>query len=125
MRSSMLVAAAFVCGLFLATNGFAQRDYFTDEEVELVRDAQQIDQRISVLVHAIDRRFTALKVEVAADAPNPKDKNKDDWGPLPTGTRIQLLSDIRQILQKAIDDIDNLAERPESAPLPAPDEKKP
>jgi hypothetical protein len=124
MKFPILIAAAF-CSLFLTTSVLAQRDYFTDEEVELIRDAQQIDQRIDVLIHAIDRRFSVLKIDVAAPALNPKDKNKDNWGPLPTGTRMNMLSDIKQILQKAIDDIDSLAERPNSAYIPLPDEKKP
>jgi hypothetical protein len=124
MKLLILISAAF-CGLFLSTSVLAQRDYFTDEEVELIRDAQQIDQRMDVLIHAIDRRFSVLKVDVAGPNLNPKDKNKDNWGPLPTGTRMNMLSDIKQILQKAIDDIDSLAERPNSAYIPMPDEKKP
>jgi|CXWL01.1.fsa_nt_gi hypothetical protein len=90
----------------------AQRDYFTAEEIEIIRYEQEIDQRIDVLVHAIDRRFAVLKIEVNA----PKRPKKDEtWGELPTGTRNQLLYDIKRILQKAIDDIDSLAERPDSA----------
>ena len=33
---------------------------------------------------------------------------------MPTGSRLELLSDIKYILQKAIDDIDNLAENPKA-----------
>ena len=101
----------------------AQRDYFTDEEIEMIRDAQEIDIRIDVLTHAIDRRFSVLKVGVG-ESETPE-KKTDKWGPLPTGTRIELLSDIKNILQKAIDDIDNLSENPNSAPLPDESEKKP
>ena len=39
------------------------------------------------------------------------------WGPAPTGSRLDLFSDVKRLLQKAIDDIDNLAERPNSAPI--------
>ena len=96
----------------LAVTASAQRDYFTPEEVELIRDAQEIDHRIDVIVHAIDRRFTVLKLEVS---PPKRPKTSEEWGEMPTGTRLQLLYDIKRILQKAVDDIDSLAERPESA----------
>jgi hypothetical protein len=113
------------CGLFLTTSASAQapRDYFTDEEIEMIRDAQAIDERIGVLTHAIDRRFSVLKVGVGES--ETREKKTDNWGPLPTGTRVELLSDIKNILQKAIDDIDNLSENPNSAPLPDEHEKKP
>ena len=100
----------------------AQRDYFTPEEVELIRDAQEIDKRIDVLTHIVDRRFAALKIDVGGAKASAKDNEK--WGEIPAGTRFQLLLDIKRILQKAIDDIDGLAERPESTVLPEPDAKK-
>lgn len=90
----------------------AQRDYFTPEEVELIRNAQEIDHRIDILVHAIDRRFVALKLEVS---PPKRPKKDETWGEMPSGTRLELLHDIKRIMAKAIDDIDSLAERPESA----------
>jgi len=85
------------------------RDYFTDEEIELIRNTQQIDKRVEVLAKAIDRRFAVLKISVGVPALEGK-----EWGTLPTGTRVELLADIRNILQKAIDDIDNLSARPTS-----------
>ncbi len=106
--------------LFFSASVSAQRDFLTAEEVELIRDAQEIDRRIDVLTQAIDRRFHVLNMNVSA----PKVKAKGDWGDLPQGTRAQLLLDIRRLLQKAVDDIDSLAERPESAILPDPDAKK-
>ncbi len=88
------------------------RDYFTEEEIELIRDAQQLDIRIDVLSKTIDRRFALLKIDVGG--PKVSSKESDKLGPLPTGTRTELLSDIKNILQKAIDDIDNLYARPDS-----------
>src|SRR5690606_36097015 len=44
-------------------------------------------------------------------------KHADDFGDPPKGTRAELLFDIKRLLQKAIDDIDDLAERPDSAPI--------
>ena len=75
-----------------------------------------------MLTHAIDRRFEALKIDVAA--PKIAAKEKGDWGVLPPETRSELLIDIKRILQKAIDDIDSLSERPDSGYLPDPGDKK-
>jgi hypothetical protein len=115
--------AAVFC--FLNSISLAQgRDYLTDEEVELIRDTQQIDQRIEVLTRCIDRRFTVLRIDVG---PEPARQGKE-WGALPSGTRVELLSDIRNILQKAVDDIDNLSARPNSMvidPEASKDKKKP
>lgn len=80
-----------------------KRDYLTPEELELVRDAQELDLRIKVLNHATDRRFSVLF--------NEKIKEKEVWGPLPQGTRLQLLIDIDKLVQKAVDDIDDVAAR--------------
>lgn len=103
-------------------NVWAQsRDFLTDDEIELVRDAQEIDRRIDVLVAAMDRRFKILSIDVSA----PDKKEKSEWGPLPKGSRLELLLDLRRLLQKASDDIDGLAERPDSAILPDPEVRKP
>jgi hypothetical protein len=93
------------------------RDYFTDEEIEMIRDAQQIDHRIDLLIRIMDRRFAVLKIDVGGSKAEGK-----EWGALPTGTRTELLADIKNILQKAVDDIDNLSERPNSMVL-SPEEK--
>src|SRR3954451_9003262 len=107
----MKFALAVIFALIVSATASAQsRDYLTDQEIEVVRDAQQIDERIDVLVHMIDRRLTVLGVGPASA----KKEKLDVWGPAPTGTRVQLLNDIKQILQKAVDDIDNLSERPAS-----------
>ena len=98
------------------------RDYLTDEEIELVRDAQQIDKRIEVLTHAIDRRFAALKINVSAPT---KKLDAAAWGAAPGGTKAQLLYDIKRLLQKAVEDIDNLSARPDSLVIDQEAKKKP
>ncbi len=113
---SLLILATFL----LSSNASAQRDYFTDAEIELIRDAQQIDQRVNILTHAIDRRFGVLRINVS----EPSKKTSGEWGELPTGTRLEMFADIKYILRKAIEDIDNLAERPDSMVLDQ-NEKKP
>lgn len=97
-----------------ATQTAAQRrDFLTDEEIELVRDNQDIDKRIAVLTRMIDRRFTALGIEVGGWKQTEKEKTV--WGETRTGTRSELLRDVRDILQKAIDDIDDVAAHNENA----------
>ena len=84
-RSLLLLFFAVLVPLatgLLATNASPQRrDYMTDAEIELVRDAQDIDARIGVLSKMIDRRFAALGINVGGAAiPN---KETDKWGPTP------------------------------------------
>ncbi|MBX7055354.1 MAG: hypothetical protein K1X36_10390 [Pyrinomonadaceae bacterium] len=119
------VLAAIVLLIIAApTTADAQRrDYLTDEEIEIVREAQQIDERIGVLVHAVDRRMAVIGLGNSANGRSVKEK--DIWGPSPSGTRAEMLSDIERIIQKAIDDIDNLAARPDSAIINEDEGKKP
>ena len=91
-------------------NAQSRRDYMTEAEIEIVRDAQDIDTRVEVLTKMIDRRFAILNVDVGGT--KVPDKETDKWGAAPTGTRTQMLDDIRNLLQKAIDDIDNVASHP-------------
>jgi hypothetical protein len=106
-------ALVILTALTLASSVAAQRrDYMTDLEIELVRDNQDIDKRVDVLTKMIDRRFIALGVEIGGW----KEARKEHqlWGPVRTGTRAELLGDIRHLLQKAIDDIDDVAEHNEN-----------
>jgi hypothetical protein len=64
---------------------------------------------MELLAKIIDRRFAVLNINVGGGK-----HAGGEWGELPKGTRVELLSDIQNILQKAIDDIDNLASRPDS-----------
>ncbi len=117
----MKLVFVFLFALIASASASAQyRDYLTDQEIEVVRDAQQIDERVDVLVHMIDRRLAVL----GAGPASARKEKVEVWGPPPTGTRIQLLNDIKQILQKAIDDIDNLSERPNSMVVEETEDKK-
>lgn len=109
MKFTLYVLTAFFClTLFFPTSANAQRrDYLTEEEVELVRDAQQINFRIEVLTKAIDRRFLVINNDASQSKQIAKDAEK--WGELPKGSRPLLLWNIERILQKAIDDIDDVA----------------
>ncbi len=104
------MAAIFCVALVFPLAAKAQRrDYLTEAEIELIRDAQEIDLRVAVLTRAIDRRFAVIK--------NQSVKENEKWGELPKGTRTELLLDIEKLLQKAIEDIDGTAERAKDSKL--------
>jgi hypothetical protein len=86
-----------------------RRDHLTEMEVELVRDAQEIDSRMDIFVKAIDRRFLVLNNDTSQAKQIEKDLDK--WGELPTGTRAQILRDIEKILDESISKIDDVATR--------------
>ncbi|MGE0245347.1 MAG: hypothetical protein AB7Q37_06845 [Pyrinomonadaceae bacterium] len=110
----LALLVAFLCVAAAAVPG-QRRDFLTENEIEIVRDAQDIDARVVALSRMIDRRFFVLGINVNGwkDA----GKASDTWGALPEGTRVQLFNDIKKILQKAVDDIDNLAANPNAAPI--------
>lgn len=90
-----------------------RRDFLTDAEAELVREHQEVDMRIEVLTKFIDRRLAAANI--GGHTWTPPKKNSEAWGEEPKGNRLELLSDIRRLLQKAIDDIDDIASRERSS----------
>lgn len=83
----------------------------TDEEIEIVRDAQDIDLRVAVLVQMIDRRFEAIGV--ASGGSKLKLKELAKWGAMRETSTLQAYAEIRALLQKAADDIDDIAGRNE------------
>ncbi|HEY8561297.1 MAG TPA: hypothetical protein VIL74_13050 [Pyrinomonadaceae bacterium] len=102
--SLTVFAALFAVALFFPRAADAQRrDYLTEAEIELVRDNQEIDARVEVLTKAIERRFAVISNQTV--------KESEKWGAPPAGTRLQLLNDIEKLLGKAIDDLNQVAER--------------
>ncbi|HKC63255.1 MAG TPA: hypothetical protein VKB86_06435 [Pyrinomonadaceae bacterium] len=97
------------------------RDYLTPQEIELVKDAQVLDQRIDVFIKAAERRFLVLSGQTASAAPTSKKEQKEAerWGELPKGTRAELITDIAGILDAAITNIDDVALRDDKNPLVA------
>lgn len=111
-----------ICGLvlvlsFAPSSASQTRDHLTPQEVDLVKDAQELDKRIDVFVKAADRRLLVLSGTV--DAANAKQLKKDSelWGELPTGSRSELVGDIARILDEAITNIDDVSGRDEKNPL--------
>jgi hypothetical protein len=105
--------------LFVAVSSQAQsRDHLTQQEVDLVKEAQVLDKRIDVFIKAAERRLMVINNSATAAA-NAKQLKKDSerWGELPTGSRSELVSDIARILDEAITNIDDVSSRDERNPL--------
>lgn len=105
MRFTFSAFTVFLILFLFAAANAQSRDYLTDAEIELVRDAQQIDLRVEVLIKAVERRIAVINNTARIE------KDSEKWGDPPKGTRVQLLSDVAKILQKAIDDVDDVARR--------------
>lgn len=94
---------------------YAQKnDHLTVKESELVQEAQEIDRRMSVFIKAINRRFLVLenKTEKIPEKQSKKEKKESElWGDLPNNPRSKLISDIEKILDEAIVNIDDAANR--------------
>jgi len=108
-----LALALLTFAVLTTTAAGQRRDYVTEHEAEIIREAQEVDLRIEALMKFIDRRLAAAGI--AGHKWELPKKNSELWGPEPAGTRSQLLSDIRRTLQKAIDDIDDIASRSSTA----------
>jgi hypothetical protein len=74
MKLFVVAIALMILPYFAASAHAQRRDYMTEAEIELVRDSQEIDKRIDVLTKMIDRRFTALGIEVGGLKPGAKEQ---------------------------------------------------
>jgi hypothetical protein len=109
---SLLAASSFIAHA-------QQRDHLTQQEVDLVKEAQMLDKRVDVFIKAAERRMMVINGSGSA-ATNAKQLKKDSekgWGELPTGSRAELVSDIAKILDEAITNIDDVSARDERNPL--------
>lgn len=88
-----------------------KRDHLTPQEIELVREAQELDKRTAVFVKAAERRLLALTNPSGAN-----NKDTEKWGEL-KGSRADFLSDLSKILDEAITNIDDVSARDERNPL--------
>lgn len=113
-----VLTVTLICSLYAGdTIGAIQgRDHLTEQEVELVKEAQVLDKRIDVFIKAVDRRMLVLNGTQAASAKQLK-KDAELWGDLPTGTRADLIGDISKIFDEAITNIDDVSSRDEKNPL--------
>src|SRR5947209_5762417 len=112
-KYAALVSAALL--LFLGAAARAQqREHLTPEEIELVRDNQELDKRTDVFVRAAERRLLAVTNPEEAAKQQAKDKEK--WGEV-KGTRAQLFYDISKILDEAVTNVDDSAQHNPDSPL--------
>ncbi|HEV2706503.1 MAG TPA: hypothetical protein VGV59_11300 [Pyrinomonadaceae bacterium] len=113
---ALFVVALLLSSLTVAHAAAAapQREHLTPEEIEKVRDNQELDKRIGIFIRAAERRFLAVTDPQQAAARAPKEAV--EWGEL-KGTRTQLLGDLSRILDEAITNIDDTAARIPSSPL--------
>src|SRR5215813_2281668 len=94
-----------------------QRDHLTQQEVDLVKEAQILDKRIDVFIKACERRMMVINGSATANAKQLKKDSEKGWGELPTGSRAELVSDIAKILDEAITNIDDVSMHDERSPL--------
>jgi len=106
----------FMLPCFVSTAVAQTRDHLTEQEVDLVKEAQILDKRIEVFVKAAERRVMVIN---GTAPPNTKQAKKDAerWGELPTGSRAELVGDIARIFDEAITNIDDVSSRDERNPL--------
>src|ERR671912_2535278 len=116
------IALACLLALFVASTSishaatFQKRDHLTQQEVDLVKEAQVLDKRIDVFIKAAERRLMVINGSAAGNAKQLK-KDSERWGELPTGSRAELVADIARILDEAITNIDDVSARDERNPL--------
>lgn len=123
-RTAFAIAlVSLLCSLVASSNLVAagtQREHLTAEEIEQVRDNQELDKRIGVFIKAVERRLQVINGQTPAlskKAEKEAAKDAELYGALPQGTRAQLLSDIANILDEAITNIDDAAIHSEKSPL--------
>lgn len=103
-----LVALIVVIGS-LASGVPAQRkgEYLTEGELNLVRDIRLIDSRSEVFLKIADRRLMALTDPAGSTG----DSRFKKYGPLPTGSPVELLDDYRRAVEELMVKLDDEFER--------------
>jgi hypothetical protein len=109
----IFVLSLLLLAAFSITAQTQKRDHLTEQEVDLIREFQEIDKRVEIFLKAADRRLLLL---ANPDATQTK-KEEEKWGPLPKGTRLELLQDYKRILEEAMEKIEDAYERDSSNKL--------
>lgn len=114
----LLLTAVFILSFSTLTTAYQAREHLTEQEIELIKDAQLLDKRIDVFIKAADRRMQVLSGS-GPDTTTAKQLKKDSqsWGELPKGSRAELIGDIARIFDEAITNIDDVSSRDEKNPL--------
>ncbi|MBK6314894.1 MAG: hypothetical protein IPF53_11425 [Blastocatellia bacterium] len=107
--STVLLFAILTVLVSNAPDAIAQRkgEYLTEGEMNLVRDIRLIDNRSQVFLRIADRRLVAI-----TDPAGPTgDTRFMKYGPLPTGSIIELLDDYRRAVEELMIKLDDEFER--------------
>ena len=117
LRISSLIPAILVSACLLFATGAQarsqKRDHLSEQEADLVREYQELDKRIEIFIKAADRRLLVLANPAAVQ----KKKEEEVWGPLPTGTKLELLTDYKRILEEAEEKLDDAYSQGSKNPL--------
>ncbi|HEX8472870.1 MAG TPA: hypothetical protein VF666_02465 [Pyrinomonadaceae bacterium] len=121
-RLSTIASLVLFASLLTAhAASLTQREHLTPEEIEQVRENQELDKRIGVFVKAVERRMQAATGQssplLSKQAQKLAQKDEETLGALPPSTRAQLFSDIAKILDEAIVNIDDAAIHAAKSPL--------
>src|SRR5262245_55878602 len=101
---ALCLALVSSCVLFITSQAQTEkRDHLTEQEADLVREFQEIDKRIAVFIKAAERRLLVLADPKATQTK----KEEETWGPLPQGTKLELLQDYKHILEEAEEKLDD------------------
>ncbi len=102
-RALCLAIIASTLSFAVSSAQTQKRDHLNEQEADLIRDFQEIDKRIEIFVKAAERRLLILT------NPNATQKKKEEevWGPMPTGTKLELLQDYKRILEEAEEKLDD------------------
>ncbi|MFV0387450.1 MAG: hypothetical protein ACK5NT_01750 [Pyrinomonadaceae bacterium] len=99
--------------LLTAAPGVLAADYLTKGEIELIQFYQEVDARMEIYTTAIDRRLLVIDgtENLSEKARKRLEKQNEKYGELPEGDASKMVSDIENILDEAINKIDDAADR--------------
>lgn len=108
LRLYWLLAAVLLAGLslFSPSSALAQQrgDVLNEQEIERIREAQEIDRRAEVFLKLAGRRLDAL------EGRTDQFPKREQWGEPPSGSPQQLLTAYTRILEELADKLDAVAE---------------
>ncbi|MFN0119901.1 MAG: hypothetical protein ACKV2V_05305 [Blastocatellia bacterium] len=115
LRNIPAIILFCVLSLAFALPAAAQkRDHLTEQEIDLIRDFQEIDKRVEIFIKCAERRLLLM----TGAEPNQSKREEEMWGPWPFGTKLQLLQDYKGIMSEAMEKLEDAYERdPKSSAL--------
>jgi hypothetical protein len=119
-----LVPVGFKPAILQRRSSLVPGDYLNEEEDDHVREAQEADERIKVFMKIADRRLQAINPPTVISATDKKAQKKAEeelreWGPLPQGTKSELLRHYARAIEEAIAKLEDAHERnPKSTSIP-------